>query len=338
MAVPSSWQAIEEGWLAKEQEGWLKIRGSELGYCIRRQILGQMDMPRKQTPGKLNQAYEASTQFEQIVLFWLRDLGYTITDCQRPFSWSFFDLKAFIALHPDGINKVRSTPTSVVEIKSFGPSFYDKFLRQGLKGFPEYAWQLSAEMFATELPGMLVIANKQGTVNDLIIEDFAQPPCSREEIRSRVAEIRDTYDHYKNFTAIPAEWSCDPGVNNWGCPFWHLGKCPKGEAVYQGDLAGEINEAVEGLVSARLWKTESATDEARYREELGILLSRIAETRIVTNDYIVTFEPPRVTETFDLAKLKAKDPNLYEQLRSSYAKSSTRKATVRVTERKTGDG
>lgn len=329
-----AWQDIHDEWDAKEQDGWLRIRGSELGYCIRRQVLGQMDMPRKQDPAYLAKAYADSSEYEQVVLAWLEDEGYKIVDQQRPFSIAINSLGAFVALHPDGIRDHDTRP-AVVEIKSFGPSYYQKFQKEGLKGFPEYEWQLSSEMVATGLPGLLVVALKGGTIDDLLFHGLAEPPHTPDEIVDRVAQIRSQYNLRAKSMIVDDSWTCDPGAKPYGCPFWHLGKCPKEpESVYTGKFAAEIAAAAEGVASAKWWKEQSVHNESQHRAELVDYLYSLTKDRIVTEKYVITYEPSRASDVFDLEKLKADDPEHYKELLTKYNKKSRRKATVRVTERK----
>ena len=119
-----TWARVEAKWAERERMGELLIRGSSLGYCTRRQVLGQLDMPTKPYPGKLATAMEDSSKFEDVVIGWLRDGGCVVEDQQRPFTLEVLPGRAFIALHPDGITVDVGGMTgdlpAVLEIKSFG--------------------------------------------------------------------------------------------------------------------------------------------------------------------------------------------------------------------------
>lgn len=79
----------------------------------------------------------------------------------------------------------------VVEAKAFGPSYWDKFIRHGLAGFPYYQWQLTILMKGTGLPGLFVVGRKDddGVVQEIKIEEVDELPVRWVEVIGKVMRV-----------------------------------------------------------------------------------------------------------------------------------------------------
>lgn len=333
-----AWAAIEQGWTDRERRGELLIRGHSLGHCVRRQVLGQLDMPTKPYPGKLVTAMADSSVFEDQVIGWLERF-HVITDRQRPYTLEVLPGRAFIALHPDGLAAAFTSATHVLEVKSFGQSLYDKFDKGGLAAFPEYEWQVSAEMHAAELPGLVVVALKDGTINDLKFEYVTAAPHSMAEIERRVGEIWGEWRAVDGLGKPHQQLQCDMGARSWGCPYYHLGRCPQPEAL---ELTGKeglrLEQMARWLDNAIDRRKQAEADERKWRDQLLAGLNEAGLSKAVTRTHVITAQQETVSERIDTAKLKRQAPDWYRSIMQDFGTTLTRRATVRVVARERAEG
>lgn len=65
------------------------------------------------------------------------------------------------------------------EIKTLGPDSFKNFIRSGLDKFPEYQWQLSIYMYATEMPWLYAAAERSREEVDGEYEFYVDPETTK---------------------------------------------------------------------------------------------------------------------------------------------------------------
>lgn len=138
--------------------------------------------------------------------------------------------KGLIRVHPDGIATLfLLTPESkkrypglevggvhaVVEAKAFGESYYKKYRKEGVDGFPFYKYQVSVEMAATGMPCLFIVGQKDK--NRIVKPDkiewelITEPPIPLPKLKVRVMKAISAIEAGE----IPP---CDQAM--YPCGFW----------------------------------------------------------------------------------------------------------------------
>lgn len=192
---------------------------------------------------------------------------------------------------PDGIAKLGSSPHGdwpypdlrvTLEVKAFGQSYWDKWLAEGIAGFPNYATQVSLQMYATGLECVFVVGrkNEDGVFSgEIDWRRISQAPVPFDRIKDKVRHVVELADN----TELPA---CD--VNQYPCPFYHFhddAPEPQSGPEAMGHLAAEYDE----------WNKVAKDAEKKKKQASQALLNlldanpgekfRVGDWEIVDMDY-----------------------------------------------------
>ncbi len=131
--------------------------------------------------------------------------------------------KVFVRGHIDGYCKPkRARNARLVEIKTMSKDRFKKWMASGdtprerllTVDFLKYGWQISAYMYAANLPAMYVVKNRDSGVLD--IGEIPTPPIPMKEIRKKIIEA----EMWSKKGELPA---CDAGSGEkWFCPYPYL--------------------------------------------------------------------------------------------------------------------
>lgn len=155
------------------EDGVAIYRASALGHqCPTQLVAARLGYSPAPVPAWLQTRYDEGTEAEPIIIERLRrELGWEVTgdgddnqlELEIPVGAS-----AKIRLHPDGLARIPDQKVSdfVLEVKAFGDDYWERFVREGVEGFPGYAVQTSLEMAATGRPCLFVVAHKPGRMED----------------------------------------------------------------------------------------------------------------------------------------------------------------------------
>lgn len=198
---------------------------------------------------------------------------------------------AVIRVHPDGIAtcfkitpymkehwpNLQTGEEAVVECKAFGPDYLKKYKREGLMGFPFYAYQVSVEMAATGMPCLFVIGEKDedGIVKpDKIMWDFyREPPYTLPQLKVRVMKILAAIDRGE----IPP---CD--IAMFPCGFWQEHDTTSSESVwFKPEVVevrnDELDDPIPGLDELALKITEGKARKANGEEQYKSVTKALQE-------------------------------------------------------------
>jgi hypothetical protein len=145
-------------------------------------------------PAGIVKAFEEGTKAEPLILSYLEEAGWVLTDKQKE-GHLRGGSKVKVRYHPDaiGYHLNDSEPSYVIEAKAFGK---DLFRRAELHGvgstIPEYNWQMSVMMHAEQKPGVWVVYNK--VTGEVILEYVHTPPISLAEILDKINKLMDSID------------------------------------------------------------------------------------------------------------------------------------------------
>lgn len=161
----------------------------------------------------------------------------------------------------DGIGTDSEGKVGLVEVKAFGPSYLEKWRKQGMKGFPEYdaQFQLYIEGLrrkGIEIDGGWFVVGEKGPDGELLNVTFDWIPrryATFVGLKRKVQQVEALAAQ----GADPDHLDCDRA---YGCPYWKL---------HDGDP-----EMVDLLAASWLWKREMLT---RERDRLTKQLDELKE-------------------------------------------------------------
>lgn len=210
------------------ENGKIIYRASSVGNCIKSLAASRLGYAPQEHPDWLLTKFAEGNDAEPIILDWVSGqgewellnplapssyAGMPPTLVPRPDDGQFLveiplGERVLIRCHLDGmavcVNPkadggffgLKKGMAVVVEVKGFGQSFWDKFDRDGIAGFPYYATQVSIQMHGTGLPCMFVVAKKgddgkleRGDDGKLVtrVVYYREAPVSLAQIKVRIA-------------------------------------------------------------------------------------------------------------------------------------------------------
>ena len=220
-----------------------------------------------------------------------------------------------VRCHPDGVFDSAYGPV-VVEVKFVGDALWNK-LNKDIKLVPNYAWQASVEMAASDMKLVYGIGRKDPETRKLVeFTDklYYDAPYSKGQIKKRVAEV---VTMTKEEDMPHCEYPMFP------CAYWpfHTETDPawaKDQVVLDGDQAAIFEEVIARYEKARA----TIADAEKDRKEAGHAFSMITRElelkggeRIIGGETEVTFVKQNRTRV-DWKKLAADheiDPSEYEE-------------------------
>lgn len=178
---------------------WVIYRASSLGNCIKSLVASRLGIEPMPHPDWLLEKFSEGNVNEPIILNMLKDAGWTITDENEPEQMEVeiqVGSRVKIRGHLDGVGippRMATLPEGfhVIEAKAFGKAFWDKYMKEGIAGFPYYAMQVTIYMAALEMPCVFVVGLKDddGVVTKIKQEVFINPPMSMGQVKAKVAKI-----------------------------------------------------------------------------------------------------------------------------------------------------
>lgn len=207
-----------------------------------------------------------------------------------------------IAMRVGALNDTVTTQVGehrIIEAKKFGPAYWEKWQTQGLKGFPEYEFQLSIYMHSTGMKALFVIGlsepdpeypddRAKDIVRNIVVHEVDEPPVSMGKIKLKVARIEAQYATGDRFD------ECD--VRMYPCPWYHLLHEAQPETVSTKDWELEaklrasadlerLNEPAEMQARASRMKAEA---EGLLRQSRELFQEWFNEHPMVTTNEFVT--------------------------------------------------
>ena len=250
-----------------QEGGRLVIRASAFGGCIRALVCARDGMDPIPFPASLQEAMDVSANLEQAVF---DTLGDPVHSQHQEVGLRFG--ATTVRGHIDGIVRVGQKTLTLAEVKVFGDSYWDKWLKEGLDGFPRYQWQLSAYMLSLGLPGLMAIGHKQdGKLVDVRTLAVHTAPISLDQMAARVREVETAGE-------LPV---CNTDM--WPCPYayTHVDDTPRFE-----------HDSLEALIRTyqRLREEEAVAKEERDGVRVAILtaLKVLGQDKVLIGHWRVT--------------------------------------------------
>lgn len=173
----------------KVESGKPIYRMSEAGRCARALSAQRLGYKAEPAPEWLERAADEGRWHEGRIKNYLANSGWDIHDEQKEVC---LDDPTFILVgHIDGtINNIVDRTLKLIEIKSMSQYEFDRWMKTGFKGFPEYAAQLTCYMEATGLSEALyIVKNRSSGYEDRQV--ITQQPSSMIEIESKLMHVEE---------------------------------------------------------------------------------------------------------------------------------------------------
>lgn len=182
----------------------LVFRMSESGRCPRALTYQYLNYPRAEAPTWLTSSANEGKLHELWILDQLRADDIAIYGEQ-----TFLELVSDLFTlqgHPDAYENDHGIER-LVECKSLSQNEYQRWMSQGLDGFPSWAAQITCYMEATGLPLRLVVKNRNtGTIHGLDPRDtgyfFHEPPRDFADITTRLNTVAECVANGELFTSV----------------------------------------------------------------------------------------------------------------------------------------
>jgi hypothetical protein len=145
-------------------------------------------------PQGIQKAMDEGTKAEPIILQYLEDNGWVLTDKQKEGHLRVAP-NVLIRYHPDalGYQLENKEPSYVVEAKAFGKDLFRRAQLHGVGStIGEYDWQISIMMHAEQKPGVWVFYNKE--TGEVDYEYVTTPPIPLSEILTKAAKLVESLD------------------------------------------------------------------------------------------------------------------------------------------------
>lgn len=242
-----------------EEDGKVIYRASSVGNCVKSLVASRLGYSPQDHPGWLMEKFDEGHVAEPIILDWItQQEEWRFLDPLEPSSYGgtagthivpkpdddqfLLEIpvgeRALIRCHLDGMAVCTGVKPAgktsygwfglknglgcVVEVKAFGQSYWDKYEKEGITGFPYYSNQVTIQMAGSGLPCMFVIAlkGKDGKLmrdedGGLVtrVEFFKETPVPMTSIKARIAKVEACVRRGE----LP---DCD--YNQYPCQFYFL--------------------------------------------------------------------------------------------------------------------
>lgn len=264
-----------------EATGLVIYRASGTGNCIKGLVASRLGLTPEDHPDWLLDKFAEGVKAEPIILDrFAKETGWKLLDPHDPGSYANLGpmvsrnphddqflleipvgSKVIIRCHLDGIgycymdrSNGRMGQTRVVEVKAFGKTYWDKYLKQGIMAFPYYSAQLSIQMYGTGLPGIFVVAQKDADgelTGEWNIDYYDEPPVSMGSIKAKIAKV-------ESHVARGALPDCD--FNQYPCQFYYLhddgGEPAPVTEIGEGVMSDMFDTACEGYLRGQALEKE----------------------------------------------------------------------------------
>lgn len=228
-------------------------RASSFGHCIRSLVLARKGYDPMPYPPGIQAVFAAGNDWEDRIIQHLRQpeipgeslCFWSLMGFQREYDLELLPNRT-IRVHIDALGKkfatspidsdIKPQHLYVHEYKSFGPDLMKRWLHSGLDEMPAYQYQLSIEMIATGLPGLMVVADKEESEKQqkdvLTYEVYETPPIQKGQLVRRLLAI----DKAVKSDVLP---DCPADVETGFCPWYK----------YHDDTATRIQGEIDNQLS-----------------------------------------------------------------------------------------
>lgn len=271
-------------------------RASALGSCIRSLWAARSGYDPKPVPEQFQQIFATGHKIEELTKAILVEHGYSIINNEYELHIDFGPMVELVPVwilgHIDCDSKLLPEQQYVTtEIKGFGKTYLDKYIKTDLTAFPAYRYQIASYLHArTQTRFRFIIYQKthpsaEDSFDRLIIRDYEVPPCSRQELESRCLEVEMLVGKH---TVNPADVVCS---NNYPCPYFYLHTTTEALPLTPQQLA--LVRVIKGL-DAKLAEIEEA--KTRFRGQLSHQLSQTMNYRAAGYNVYWSDKPDRLNQ------------------------------------------
>ncbi len=256
-----------------EDDGTVIYRASSLGNCIKSLVASRLGMEPMPHPDWLLEKFEEGNTNEPVILKMLEDAGWGYSDGAQLEVEIPVGKGIKIRGHLDqiGFDGLADSPSDhVVEVKAFGKSFYEKFMKQGIMGFPYYVMQLAIYMAATGMPAAFVVGvkNDEGVVDRIGINFYELKDLGGiGAVKAKIARV----EQWVKKGELPP---CD--YDQYPCQFYYLHEEEEKPEVVGEDL--ELDMLVTGYIVDR----DLEKKHGLLKKEFGESILKLMRTRGVT--------------------------------------------------------
>jgi len=167
---------------------------SSAGKCPRALSAARLGYTPEPAPEWLERAADEGRWHEQRIKNELVQKGFLVEDEQREVELEY---PSFILLgHIDGVLfEATRLDGRLLEVKSMSQFEFDRWMKEGFKGFPEYADQITCYMEATELEEVLyIVKNRSSGYEDRRV--ITEQPSSLNDIVTKLQEVTQAKELY----------------------------------------------------------------------------------------------------------------------------------------------
>lgn len=249
-------------------------RASSVGHvCIAQLVAARLGYVPVPPPAFLQERFDEGTDAEPVVLARMADEGWEISGEQAEYHLEIAaGVKVRMHLDAIGVDPMLGGKC-VVEVKAFGPDYWDQFTKHGLKSFEGYAWQTSIQMHATGLPLAFVVVRKpdraKGEAMDrsllstaeIVVERAEEPLIPLGHIKAKVMKA----EMYARKSELPP---CAGDKFPCSFPYLHEGTTERDE-VEDRLLDAAADYLEECRMNKSAWEEKEKAARARVIEVLG---------------------------------------------------------------------
>lgn len=282
------------------ENGVTVFRASSLGGCLANLIAARQGFNGLPFPEKIAKAASEGSLHEPAILKALEDT-YNITILSRQDEIEFTVAEGVIIRgHTDGRGIYQGEEVGI-EVKAFSQDNFERYLREGIKGYLHYAWQVSIYMLATGLPFLFVVKNRNR--GELHLTLITEPPIDEITIKTKVFQV----EALARAGELPV---CD-GKAQWPCPRFYLHHKGQEQA---SEYEIDTDTVIDGLALAYEQARDSEKIAAAKKEVArGRLLEALGERpRVRTALYSVTRSQVKRT-SLDARRLQEELPEVHEK-------------------------
>ena len=190
-----------------EIDGTAYYRASALGGCINELVMFRRGEQSESKTTYIEQVMETGKEYEaEVRVHVAQHVAVTVLSDSEPIQLEVDPGHVIVGntdgrVQGNGLRHDTAERELGIEIKTLGEDAFKKFVRSGLETFPEYQWQLSVYMHASELPWLYAAAPRLREKEDdewtftVEIEDtkilplITEPPIPLSRIRRKVRRI-----------------------------------------------------------------------------------------------------------------------------------------------------
>lgn len=296
-------RSIRMGW----SEGKPVYRASMAGHCVKELWLWRTGVqpktaepgpPRPMSAGLLG-AREGSLHEGWII----EELGrqdYQLAwtgENQRELEKRF--KRYVVRAHPDGMirGKELGSEWRVLEAKALKQERWELWVRYGWDAFPNYAAQVSLEMYLAEAKAFYIVKNRNtGDMVKVKVDNFPVAPATILKKFSSIEDLCAANNEEGPECGAQAEW--------FFCPFFSLGKCDVLAKATPEELEEIDDPQFAGILEAYKLAQKSEKEVAEIKAGLRLKIEeRMVKPKLKVNQFFVSLSE-RVRRSFNIPAAK----------------------------------